>query len=111
MCFGSLAFVIVFVNPDDNLYLSMALFYSSLFFGCVGLFSLIIFSIRRRVSNNEVLYANVGISFRQAVLLSFILCINLALQQFEELTILKAGAVILVFFVVELFFHFLGNKK
>lgn len=109
LCLVSFGFVLYYINPVESGVVGLILFYSSLFFGLVGFLSLIGFFIRRRLSNNEVLYANIGIAFRQGVLLSLIVTINLGLQQVGELNLVKGSLVAVIIFLVEVFFHYFSK--
>ncbi len=111
MCFVSFGFVITFINPNETGILGFSLFYGSLFFGFVGLFSILIFSIHRRLTNNEVVYAHVGGSFRQAILLSLIIVINMILLQVGELTVVKGAIITVVIILIEAFFHYIGSDE
>ncbi len=82
---GGSAAILIFCNPFEISFWILFLFYLFLFINLAGLFTLIGFLIRRlirgskRVSQKQVIY-HLRISFRQAILLSFLLIILLLLQ-------------------------------
>lgn len=53
--------------------LTIIIFFASMFIWLVGILFLIIFYLRIKLSNNEVIYANIGPSIRQAILLTVVL--------------------------------------
>ena len=89
-------------NQDlqDKIFINIVFLHVSLFLALSGIFSLVLFWLRRKASGNEVLSAHLGVSFRQGLLLS--LCVNalLMLQSMRVLTwwdgLLAAGAVLMV---------------
>ncbi len=105
LCFGSWGLILVYIDPTNAGLLGFVLFYLSLFFGLVGLFSLIGFYFRRWRARNEIIFAHIGISFRQGVLLAVILVGSLLLQSFKMLN--WWTAILFVTSVVLLEFYFM----
>ncbi|MDI6778527.1 MAG: hypothetical protein QMD77_05080 [Patescibacteria group bacterium] len=101
---SALGLVIYSVNPLRDGILGQALFYVSLFFSITGLATLFLFWLRRRFANNETVYLNVGVSFRQGMLVALAVCILFALQSFRLLVWWDAGLVIVGALLVELWF-------
>ena len=65
-----LGLVIRFIDPVKDGILGQVLFYVSLLFSVTGLATLFLFWLRRLFSKNETAYLNVGISFRQGMLVA-----------------------------------------
>lgn len=74
------ALVIYYIDPFKAGWVGLILFYTTLFFMLVGIFTVLGFRLRQRFLNNELLYVLIGLSFRQAVWVS-IICVGLLLMQ------------------------------
>lgn len=85
-CWISWGMILYYVDPGTTGVVGLGAFYVSLFFALVGLLTLVGFYMRVWFSKNEILFAHVGPSFRQAILLSLILTGSLFLQSFRLLT-------------------------
>lgn len=87
-------------DPGQKLIVNIVLFNITLFFALSGMFTLALFSLRKKASGNEVVSAHLGISFRQGMLLSLALLVLLLLQSFRILTwwdgLLAMGAIMMV---------------
>jgi len=83
LAFASLVAVIVYLDPSSGDWLTMVLFYSSVFISTAGFLSLIGL-IARRLSRKSRLILSINRqlrdSFRQGVLLAIILVVTLILQ-------------------------------
>jgi len=101
---ASLGSVIFYVDPARDGFLGQTLFYFSLFFSITGLATLFLFWLRRRWHANEIAYQNVGLSFRQGVLIALAICIMFILQSFRLLVWWDAGIVIAGALLIELWF-------
>ncbi len=101
---AALGLVIRFVDPERDGILGQTLFYVSSFFSLTGLATLFLFWLRRRFSGNEVVYENVGVSFRQGMLVALAVLGMLALQSFRLLVWWDAGLVITAILLIELWF-------
>jgi hypothetical protein len=101
---AALSLVIYFVNPFQDGILGQTLFYISLFFSITGLATLFLFWLRRKFANNETVFLNVGVSFRQGMLVAFAVAILFLLQSFRLLVWWDAGLVIAAALLVELWF-------
>ncbi|MBU1292038.1 hypothetical protein KKH07_00920 [Patescibacteria group bacterium] len=83
---GCLAAIFVYFNPSSSELLVFILFYLSLLIGSTGILTLIGFFIRRISRRRKAplpikqAIRNLEISFRQGILLSFILVVTLILQ-------------------------------
>ena len=80
LCLGSWILILIYVDPTTAGLLEFALFYLSLFFGLAGTFTLIGFYFRRLFAKNEIVFAHIGVSFRQGIFLAIILAGSLLLQ-------------------------------
>jgi len=101
---ASWGLVIYYLDPLKSGIVGLILFYLTLFFASVGLLTILGFYIRRRVSNNELLFVLVGVSFRQAIWLSFILMGLLMMQGAGILEWWDAGLLILSLALLEGYF-------
>jgi hypothetical protein len=101
---ASLGLVIRYINPFRDGVFGLTLFYISLYFSITGLATLFLFWIRRRFSKNEVAYTNVGISFRQGMLVALAVTALFILQSFRLLLWWDAGLVIVAVLLMELWF-------
>jgi len=99
-----LGFVIFFVDPERDGIPGQTLFYISLFFSITGIATLFLFWLRRNFSKDEAVYANVGVSFRQGMLIAFCFCALLILQSFQLLVWWSGGIVVAGVLLIELWF-------
>jgi hypothetical protein len=102
-CWFSWGMILFYIDPKTTGIVGLAAFYISLFFALIGLLTLIGFYLRIWFSKNEILFAHVGPSFRQAVFLSIVVVGSLVLQSFRLLTwwdgaLLVASIVLLEFY-------------
>lgn len=84
-CWIAWGLILLYVNPGEAGIVGLAGFYVSLFFSLVGTFTLLGLTLRIWFSHNEVLFAHVGVSFRQAILLAVVSVGCMLLQQFQVL--------------------------
>lgn len=101
---SALGLVACYINPLRDGILGQALFYVSLFFSITGLATLFLFWLRRKFANNETVFLNVGVSFRQGMLVALAVCALFALQSFRLLVWWDAGLIIVGALLVELWF-------
>ncbi len=101
---GSLILVVYRINPEKDGIPGQTLFYISLFFFITGIATLFLFWLRRTFSKNEVVYANVGISFRQGVFVALTVLVLLILQSFRILVWWDGGIVLAGVLLIELWF-------
>lgn len=96
--------VVVYLNPELPGITNKVIFYASLFLLLVGWFNLFLLFIRRKTLGEENTLANIGLSFRQAVLLA-ILFIGLLILQSQRMLVWWDGLLLVAgIFLVELFF-------
>lgn len=100
----ALGTVIFYVNPESAGIFGMVLFYLIIFFVLSGIFNLFLLFIRKKLLGKEVVATNVGLSFRQGILLAIFCLIILILQSYRILVwwdaLLSLGGI----FLVELYF-------
>lgn len=72
--------VLMYIDPKSSGYMGLVLFYTTLFLGLMGFFTLISFSLKRWISNNEVIFAYIASSFRQGFWLAIIIIGLLVMQ-------------------------------
>lgn len=107
VAWGLFGFILFSVGPENGKLVLIA-FYATLLFAVMGTFTLIGYAIRARMSRGEELYANLGISLRQGLLLSIGLLGVLLLQSIRLLN--WWDGCLLVGFLVLLEFFFLSRK-
>lgn len=107
VCWGAFGFVVLFVDPDGGWTAAVAL-YATLGLAVIGTFTLLGYRVRVAVSHGEELYANLGVSLRQAVLLTVGLLGVLFLQSLRMLNWWDGG--LLIGFLILLEFFFLSRK-
>ncbi len=108
LCWGAFVLTILNIDPTDSGTLGLASFFSSLFFALTGTFGLIGFFARIWLSGNEIIYENIGISFRQGVLFSLCIVGLLALQAIRMLT--WWNGILLVLIIIMLEFYFMAKR-
>jgi len=109
---GATFFLVLFrVDPATAGWLGLALFYFSLFLTLAGAVSIIGFVVRVLLHRDEMLSRLVGLSFRQAVLLSALAVGALMLRSRNLLSWWNSIFIILAVTVVEFIFISLEKKK
>lgn len=103
----SVAWVLILLNIDPAMtaWQGFLLFYLSLFFAFVSLFTLIGFFIRNKFFPNKPIFTRMGISFRHGILFSIIIIGTLLFQgarmlNWQNALLLVAGVVILEFYFI-----------
>lgn len=99
-----LTFAIFFQNPQQGLAV-IVLFYLSLVMTITCFFSLTNFYIRKKLSNNEVYFASIKVSFRQSFLLSIFVGLTLFLASIRLLTWWDMILLALSLILLELYFE------
>lgn len=101
---AALGLVVYYVNPFRDGILGQTLFYISLFFSITGLATLFLFWIRRKFANNETVFLNVGVSFRQGMLVALAVSLMFLLQSFQLLVWWDGGLIVVGALLIELWF-------
>jgi len=90
------------INPDQAGVVGFVLFYLSLFLSLTGTISVIGFLIRKKIDKNDiVVFHHVRHTFRQGLLLSFLILSALMLLQFKMLNWLTGALVVILFLIIE----------
>lgn len=85
LCWAAWGLILFYIDPYVAGITGLVCFYLSLFFALTGTFTLIGLTLRIWFSHNEIIFAYVGVSFRQAVLLASVIGGCLILQQLRVL--------------------------
>lgn len=97
-------FVVKFIDPLLTGAIGKALFYLSLFFVLSGIFNLFLLRLRRKSVDNENAAANIGLSFRQGILLAC-LAVGLLILQSLRMLVWWDGLLLLAgIFLIEFYF-------
>jgi len=104
LSFVAFIFVVNYVDPDSAGLAGKLLFYLSLFFALSGAFNLLLLRLRRKSVNIETAHSNVGLSFRQGILLSCFAIGLLILQSFRVLIWWDGLLLLAGIFIIELYF-------
>jgi len=103
LCFAAWVLILFNVDPVTAGWQGFLLFYLSLFFALVSLFTLIGFFVRGRIFSDKPIFTQVGISFRHGIFFSMIAVGTLIFQglkilNWQNVLLLIAGVVILEFY-------------
>lgn len=109
LCWVSLGFVVVNIDPFDANYLGFIFFFVSVFFSLVGTLSLLAFAFYSIFKKNEPLYRIVRNSFKDSVVWSGIFTVLLFLQGKDLLNIWNTLIFIGILVSLSIFMFF--NKK
>ena len=82
-----------------------AVFFASLLLALIGSLTLLGYNIRIRLSRREVLYAHLGVSFRQAILISLVIVGLLLLQAARVLNWWDGILLVSAILLLELYFR------
>ena len=97
--------IILYIDPDKSGIAGQALFYASTFLFFAGLLILFFTWMRRKVGgDDEVAFMYLGTSFRQGILMTFLLLGLLFLQQHRLLVWWDGALMVVGIFLVELYF-------
>ncbi len=106
----SCIFVMINVDPFRSGEMAFLFFYTSLFFSLVGIFSLILFFVHRKISQLPLpMFRHVQKAFRESLLISIFIISTLYLQGKGWLTMWN-GVLLLLLFILYISFS-LSVKK
>ena len=94
--------VLLFFDPFASGTSALVLFYASLLLFLVGIFSVVGFVIRHYMNPTTIVFRDVIVSARQALLFSLILCLSLLMKQVGVLSILNVVLLIALLSLLEL---------
>lgn len=97
-------FVIYAIDPEIAGVSGKIIFYSILFFFLGGIFILTLTWMRARPEKDELTFSELGISFREGILLSILVVALLVLQSFRILVWWDGLLVVAGIFLIELYF-------
>lgn len=103
ICFGVVALIVFNMSPSEVGIAGLGALFASLFAGILGVLVLLLFQLRRRLSNNASYYDNLSTSLRQGVLGSVSLVGLLILQALGVLTPLSAILFVIAIFSGEIY--------
>lgn len=103
--FGVCLAIIFNVDPDAADILTIAALLGSLFLSISGFLTLVLFYFRVRVSNSEVLFAQLPIAMRHAALIALVFTGLLLLQMLRVLGWWEATLYIIIFLLLESYFR------
>ena len=101
---SALGFVIFYVDPENSGMVGKIIFYFILFFSLSGFINLFLIFTRRKIMGSETALATIGLSFRQAILLSLLTIGLLILQSMRALVWWDGLLLVAGIFLVELYF-------
>lgn len=83
-----ISFVVVIfqMSPFSRPFLSLSLFYATLFVALSGTFSMLFYGLRRLANQTEIHNRHLNASIRQGVLISVLLVVGLGFQRLRILT-------------------------
>lgn len=105
LSFGLLSLVLFNVNPYTSPVWMIILFYLTIFFFWLALFGVIGFYLKVWATNREVIFAHILPTFRQSLLVSFVITGLLFLFQTKVLSWWVGGLFVLAFIMLELYFR------
>ncbi|MDP3986055.1 MAG: hypothetical protein U1C53_01255 [Candidatus Veblenbacteria bacterium] len=100
---GAFGLVLSYLNPETAGNIGFLFFYLSVFLSLTGTLTLIGFAWRYLRHRDEVLFRHVSISFRQGVLLAFMVVVALWLEAHELLTWWNLGLLVVGLTLLEFF--------
>ncbi len=102
----SIVFLSPYSNPEtlQKSFIEIAFFYLSVFLLFVGMFSCLLFRLRRKFHTEEFLETHLGVSARQGFLIALTLITILFLQEMRILIWWDCLLVIGAIFIIELYF-------
>jgi hypothetical protein len=101
---AALLFVLIDIDPEAWGVPGKAIFFAAVFFSSAGMFNLALISIRQRLISDEMAVGNLGISFRQGILMALLLTTLLILQSFRMLVWWDGMLALAGVFLIELYF-------
>lgn len=96
--------VVFYTDPEKGDVLVKFIFYFTLFLFLSGIFILMLSLLRRKFGGNGVVLSDLGMSFRQGMLLALLVVILLILQSFRFLVWWDGLLSVAGIFLIELYF-------
>ncbi len=104
MCWGAFVVVLFRIDPKTGGALGLALFFIALFFALWGSLSLIGFFARYAIHRQTVPFRHIGVSLRQSLWFTILLCLSLFLLSQELLVWWMSLLLVVCLTVLEGFF-------
>ena len=104
LCWIGFLSVLLSINPETTGWRGFLFFYGSLFLALIGSFSLLGFASRFLIKRDLVLYKQINIASRQAIMLALLMVTVLVLQSQRYLFWWNIILLIIIFSLLELFF-------
>lgn len=104
MALGAWVFVIFYIDPEDSGMVGKIFFYSSLFLFMSGLWITIFIWIRKRFLGEDAAIKNIGLSFRQGILISIFIVAVVALLGMNYLLWWNVLLILAGIFLLEFYF-------
>ena len=95
-------FVVFKISPSEATWFASAAFFTTLSLALVGTLSTLGFLMRTIAHKQSTMHARVLISFRQAVLLTSVLIVSMALLHMQLFTLMNTGILVVLAALVEL---------
>lgn len=111
LCWGALALVVFFVDPEETTWVGIAIFYLALFFSVLGTAAIIGFGIRHLLRPRQFAFIQVKNSFRQAVWFAILVVVTLLLQSKGLISWWNLAVLIVFLGLVEMFWASLHTSK
>ena len=96
--------VIFYIDPQKSGLAGQFIFYVTFFLLLSGIFILMLSFARRKMKKDELAFAEVGISFREGMLLALLVVILFILQSFRILVWWDGLLAVAGIFLIELYF-------
>ncbi len=101
ICWVAWFFVLFNTDPQEANFLVFAFFYTSLFLGIVGLFSVLGFLLKSRRTTDDAVFRQVKKTFIQGILLGSFVIFVLILRQFNLLFWWNAIFLVILYVLIE----------
>ena len=101
ICWVAWFFVLFNTDPQEANFLVFAFFYTSLFLGIVGLFSVVGFLLKSRRTTDDAVFRQVKKTFIQGILLGSFVIFVLILRQFNLLFWWNAIFLVILYVLIE----------
>jgi hypothetical protein len=102
MCWVAWVFILFNVSPEQAGWIGFIFFYTSLFLGTVGTFSVIGLLLKKQKSStDDIIFRQVKRTFKQGILFGIFIILSLILLQFNLLFWWNAVLLALLYIVLE----------
>lgn len=102
--FAAWILVVKQIDPEKSGAIGQLLFFVSSFFFLSGLFILFFTWLKKRAMDEDGEFSHLGVSFRQGILMSLLVCLLLFFQQYRILTWWDGALTVAGILLIELYF-------